>query len=322
MNYQMNIDSTAYHIGSNTSAQPVVEKRDYISDHKGFNIELDNLFLDDIHLKWGSYESPTPKQYSVSPSSDSIVAHFCMAGYCITEGQEYLNMQRGECILFKEASSEYRYEMGTDNNKGKFFEISLKPQLYHKLFAGENELLDKVLGDDNTKLFGNIYAQPEIRLLIDEMYQNKHRYCGKLKKLYLESKVIELLLLQTEHVQLQPSFIHHKLHVSDIEAIHFVRETIERDLTTASSISQLALLAGINQTKLKQGFKDIFGDTVFGYLTKLRMQKAKELLLEGKYTISEIANMVGYQHAQHFTVAYKKNMGHLPSEAKANSCFF
>lgn len=322
MDYCMNLDSTAYHIGCSTSKQPVVEKHDYISDNKGFNIKLDNVFLDDIHLKWGSYESPQSKHYSVSPTNDSIVAHFCISGYCITQGQECLNMRRGECVLFKEESNEYEYEMGTDNNKGQFFEISLHPELYNSMFVGENQLLDKVLSDECAKLFGNIYAHPQIKGLISEMYQNKHRYCGKFKKLYLESKVIELLLLQTENIHLQPVSAHNKLHALDVEAIYYVHELIEKDLCNSYSIAQLSLEAGINQTKLKQGFKDLFGHTVFGYLTSLRMQKAKTLLLEGELPINEIANIVGYQHAQHFTAAFKKSMGYLPSEVKSDSCIF
>lgn len=314
MDYRMNIDSRAYDIGCIVNSETVIEQKDLISDNRGFNIELSNIFLDDIHLKWGHYESITPKLYSVKPSNDSVVAHFCLAGYCITQGQDYLNMQRGECVLFKEDSTEYLYEMGTDNKKGCFFEVSLAPQLYNSLFVGENELLDKVFGDEKTRLFGNISANPQITNIIREIFKNKDHFQGKLKKLYLESKVIELLLLQTQNIQLQPLSEQIKLHVSDVEAIYFVREILEQNFQNPNTIAQLSLLAGINQTKLKKGFKKLFGDTVFGYLTNLRMQKAKALLLEEKMTINDISAFVGYQHAQHFTVAFKKTMGYLPSE--------
>lgn len=316
MDYRMNIDSVTYHISSSPTHQPVTERLDYIADDDGFSMKLDNLFLDNIHLKWGHYESSQVKHYSVNPTNDSIVAHFCLAGYCITHGQKSLNMQRGECILFKEDSCEYLYEMGTDYNSGGFFEISIAPELYTDLFTGENELLDRVLDSNNTKLFGNIYANPQMKQLIAEMYQNKECYSGKLKKLYLESKVIELLLLQTQDSQLVPFSVGGKLHARDVEAICFVKKILDQNLEENRSIAQLALSVGINQTKLKQGFKELFGETVFGYLTKIRMQKAEELLLEGKLSVSEIATLVGYQHAQHFTAAFKKMKDYLPSDVR------
>jgi AraC-like DNA-binding protein len=44
------------------------------------------------------------------------------------------------------------------------------------------------------------------------------------------------------------------------------------------------------------------------------MEKAKELILEKNYNIAETSYSVGYKHAQHFTVAFKKMYGYLPSE--------
>lgn len=313
----MNLDTNAYHIGRNLNCRDVIEERDCLSDEHGFSIELNNIFLDDIHLKWGAYQSPTSKHYSVCPSNDSIVAHFCLAGSCITQEQECLNMRRGECVLFKESATEYLYEMGTDNNRGEFFEVSLTPELYTNLFAGENYLLDQVLAKKDSKLFGNIWSNPLIKPLINEMFQNRTCYSGRLKKLYLESKVIELLLLQTQHMQTKQSSKALSLSSTDVEALYFVRELLNKHLEETTSIAELALEAGINQTKLKQGFKELFGNTVFGYLTDQRMMVAKNLLLENNLPVNEIANIVGYKHPQHFTVAFKKVMGYLPSELRS-----
>lgn len=311
----MNLDMNAYHIGGNLQKKCVVEESDFMTDDRGFSIELNNIFLGDTHLKWGSYESPFSKHYSVCPSNDSVVAHFCLAGYCVTEDHECLNMRRGESILFKETATEYLYEMGTDNNRGEFFEVSLTPQLYCDLFVGDNQLLDGVLSKDGTKLFANISANPLVKPLIAELFSNRMAYSGKMKKLYLESKVIELLLLQMQHIDVRHCSSL-KFNSTDIDAIHSVKELIDNNIEETQSIAKLALDAGINQTKLKQGFKELFGNTVFGYLTLQRMQQAKLLLLESSLPICEIANRVGYKHAQHFTVAFKKQMGYLPSDLR------
>ena len=82
------------------------------------------------------------------------------------------------------------------------------------------------------------------------------------------------------------------------------------------SITGLARMAGINHLKLKNGFKDLFHHTVFGYLGEVRMQEAKRLLLDEKMDIHEVAEMMGYKYPHHFTAAFKKKFGVAPRDLK------
>ncbi|WP_256441273.1 helix-turn-helix transcriptional regulator [Chitinophaga sp. HK235] len=79
----------------------------------------------------------------------------------------------------------------------------------------------------------------------------------------------------------------------------------------------LRIIPDRNDFKLKKGFKEMFGNTVFGYMNQVRMEKAKLLLLEGKNSIADISFTVGYKNPQHFTAAFKKHFGYLPSELKS-----
>ncbi len=309
MNYNMTLDSRNYFIGAIDS----IERVDKLTDNEGFEIELNNVFLNGIHLKWGRYTSSSSKSYSVLPTNESIVAHFCLQGSCITEGNNYLDVCRGECLLFKEEQDEYMYQMGTDNQLGAFFEIGINPQLFDDLFLGENELLDGVM--DNRKLFARLGQDARFYSIISEMHDEKSKYSGKLKTLYLESKVMELLLLQSSYLQQADTRRQTKLQNRDIEALHQVKNLLETSLEHVS-IPQLALSVGINQTKLKSGFKELFGKTVFDYLTSQRMQKASTLLKTTELSIADIAETVGYKHAQHFAVAFQKMYGYLPSEGR------
>ncbi len=58
---------------------------------------------------------------------------------------------------------------------------------------------------------------------------------------------------------------------------------------------------------------------VFGHLADLRMEKARQMLGTSRYTVSEVAHEVGYKNAHHFTAAFKKKFGHLPSKMNAPS---
>jgi len=55
---------------------------------------------------------------------------------------------------------------------------------------------------------------------------------------------------------------------------------------------------------------------VFGYLLEERMKLGKRLLLEGRTSIADVATEVGYKNATHFTAAFKRYFGYLPSDLK------
>ncbi len=313
MDYRMTINSQDYHIAALRDTQYVTERIDNLCDNKGFNIELNNVFLDKIHLKWGKYSASSAKCYTVSPEKSSVTAHFCLLGSCVTEGNNNLDIQRGQCLLFREDKDEYRYQMETDNKEGAFFEMSMDTKVYMDLFQGENEILDAVT--EGKSLFAHLAQNYRFHTIISEMYDNKSNYSGKLKKFYLESKAMELFLLQMSYLKSKKEIKTIKLLARDIEAIQQVRYLLENDMKHIS-ISQLALSVGINQTKLKSGFKDLFGKTIFEYLTSVRMKKARELIESTELPISQIAEIVGYKYAQHFTVAFQKSFGFLPSDLK------
>ena len=73
---------------------------------------------------------------------------------------------------------------------------------------------------------------------------------------------------------------------------------------------------GTNQQTLKKGFKELFGTTIWGYYNNLRMETAKDLLINQEKSIAEVADNIGYKNPQHFTVAFKKKYGILPSILK------
>ena len=75
-------------------------------------------------------------------------------------------------------------------------------------------------------------------------------------------------------------------------------------------LTELARAAGINEYKLKKGFKETFGNTVFGYLAETRLELAKNDLLEEEKSISEIAFELGYSSVHFLAIMRKRNLGY------------
>jgi len=110
-----------------------------------------------------------------------------------------------------------------------------------------------------------------------------------------------------------------KLTKADIDGLMKVREIISNDLKMHVTIQSLAQEVGINDYKLKKGFKELFDMTIYDCLFHARMGKAKELLECPDITVKEISRKVGYRSASSFIEAFKKIFGETPASWRRNN---
>lgn len=105
------------------------------------------------------------------------------------------------------------------------------------------------------------------------------------------------------------------LRLVDIGKLYEIKDHLDRCYRNVDiSIKMLAKAFGINEYKLKTGFKSLFGVPVISYLTRTRMQNARSLLLRKDETVLSVAEKVGYGYANNFTAAFKKTFGMSPTE--------
>jgi AraC-like DNA-binding protein len=100
----------------------------------------------------------------------------------------------------------------------------------------------------------------------------------------------------------------------DIMYIRQAKAILDENFDKHITIPQLARQTGINEAKLKEGFKELFNLSVHTYLQQLRLEKAKELLLTTNMPITDITYHIGYSHVTHFTSLFKKEIGKTPGE--------
>lgn len=92
----------------------------------------------------------------------------------------------------------------------------------------------------------------------------------------------------------------------DVPAIELAKSLIEKDPVNHLHIPILADRAGINEFKLKQGFRELFQISPYQYRLQLCLTKAKQLLEETDDTIDQIASKVGFETYNGFSTAFKK----------------
>lgn len=99
-------------------------------------------------------------------------------------------------------------------------------------------------------------------------------YQGITKRLYLEGKVLELIAIYLAQLEETKNQFQPKLDHQEIHCIYQASEILVMQLSSPPSLQELAKLVGINQQKLKEGFRDVFGTIVFGYLRDRGLEQA------------------------------------------------
>lgn len=191
-------------------------------------------------------------------------------------------------------------------------EFLLRASLHYERINEFITLIDKHKASHLSKI--NHHTTPAMQMIIHQVKSCNMQ--GMLREFYIDNKITELLILVLDVVMNHPAYKAIKLRAHDIDCLHHAREILVENWANPCSLIELARKVGINDFKLKKGFKQKFGTTVFEFLADIKMEKSMELLRNTEMTITDIAYTVGYQHPTAFTAAFNKKFGFPPSVAR------
>jgi len=154
------------------------------------------------------------------------------------------------------------------------------------------------------------FLTPGMIILVNQLLQCSFK--NDVARFYIEAKVMELLIMALDHVSGNIIIAPVKLSNYDIERLHEAKQILLNDFENKISLIQLARKVGINDFKLKKGFKFLFGSTVFDYQQSAKMEWAKKELLQSNKPVEEIAYAIGYDFVSNFNIAFKKHFGFSP----------
>ncbi|MGO4290615.1 helix-turn-helix transcriptional regulator [Chitinophaga sp. RAB17] len=294
---------------------PVQEKKVRINDASGFHIQLEELSMKELDLRWGNYSNPTQKVLSFLPAKKAIVSHFRIQDDTINSTTAIPEKQ---FVVYRESPEPYEMIVSPTRHKNRaFFELLMSEHFYQHFFTEESPFMSSFQRDETINTPSPAFTaqmMPAMQAIINDMRQTP--YNGHLQAVYLEAKAIELFLMQVKQLDHQHLPKKTKLPAKDIESLYAIKQYMEQHYEQPLSITALARKAGINQMKLKNGFKELFNTTVFGYLSDIRMQEAKRLLQDEKLYVGEVADKIGYKHPHHFTAAFRKKFGMMPKDIR------
>ncbi|MBI1185002.1 helix-turn-helix domain-containing protein [bacterium] len=151
------------------------------------------------------------------------------------------------------------------------------------------------------------------RLLLQSLLNDD--YSGLSRQFFIESKVLEIVGQQLELLIENQTGL--EIKDSELEKVMACEALLRERYNQPHSLLQLARKVGLNDFKLKQGFKKVYGKPVFKYLQEYRLQKAKELLENEAKTVSEVAFEIGYSSTGSFSNAFFEYHGVRPNVIKS-----
>ena len=141
---------------------------------------------------------------------------------------------------------------------------------------------------------------------------------GSLKRLYLESKGLELLLREIcRHTLVQSQ--HERPCNPSRKKAEQARRLLLEDLANPLSIADLARRVGMSESSLKRAFRSTFGKSIFAYFQTHRLEQAKTMLAHGDMNVTEVAFSIGYSNHSHFSRAFKQQFGISPKKCLLRS---
>jgi AraC-like DNA-binding protein len=150
---------------------------------------------------------------------------------------------------------------------------------------------------------------PAMRLVLEQLWRCPFQ--GQTRRIFLEAKCLELIALKLEQLSTEsPQVSDPKpLSADDRDRIYAAQKILIDQLDDPPTLLELARQVNLNDYKLKVGFKQVFGTTVFGYLHQHRMETARHLLHSRRLNVKEVAQSVGYANQSRFAAAFRKQFG-------------
>lgn len=221
-------------------------------------------------------------------------------------------LREGEAILHQGAFRGGRWTVPRDFRLVSI-ELGLGEEALRELLpdAGHHKALARILaGEDGG---GALSLSPALRRILEEIYTC--RLTGLFRRLFLEAKSLELLAryLHERTGENPEKPVRTPLSRTDVQRIRQARALLDADIANAPPLRTLARMAGLNECKLKAGFKSLFGMPVHAYVIDRRLDTARLLLERDGLDVTTTANSVGYTELGYFSRRFKEKFGLSPS---------
>jgi AraC-like DNA-binding protein len=253
-------------------------------------------------------------KYTKAVNNNFIQLHFCLREISqLHYGPHYsLNVKAQNSILLYNPIHDLPINLSMEHG-GKHLVFIITIKKFHSFFSQVADIIP-FLNEENKdkKYYLDKELSPSEILVLNQIFDEQRH--NSMQELYIKAKVYETLSLyfgQSQDDKQSCPFLETE---DNVEKIKKAKQIVINNMTEPPSLQEIANEIGLSILKLKEGFKLIYGESVFNFLLDYKLEYARKQLLTKEYNVSEISSQVGYSTASHFIAAFRKKYGTTPKQ--------
>ncbi|WP_323787357.1 AraC family transcriptional regulator [Psychroserpens sp.] len=249
-------------------------------------------------------------------NSSFIQFHFCIKGsseFIFNNGNYRLKIEEENSLLLYNPQRDLPIHLEV-HSKSWLVSVLVSIKKFHGLFSQEADYIT-FLSDDNKdkKYYKDGKISPSMAIALNQIIN--YNLNSSIKSLYFKGKGLEVLSLyfnrsEDADVEQCPFLVDE----TNVIKIRKAKDIIISRMSEPPTLQELSEEIGLSLKKLKEGFKQIYGDSVFSFLFDYKMEVARKLLEAGNHNVNEVGLKVGYSTSSHFISAFKKKYGTTPKK--------
>jgi len=256
------------------------------------------------------------EQFVREVDSSFIQFHFCLKGNAVFQfnngAYKLPLLEDGSLLLY---NPQRDLPMNLELEKDSWVvSILVSITKFHSLFSKEANFISFLSPENkDRKYYKDGSVTPSMAIALNQLIN--FTLHPSIKELYFKGKAYELLSLYFNRPAdadiNQCPFLADEDNVTKIKR---AKDIIIARMSEPPTLQQLSDEIGLSLNKLKEGFKQIYGDSVYSFLFDYKMEVARQLLASGSHNVNEVGLKVGYSTASHFIAAFKKKFGTTPKK--------
>ncbi|WP_194851667.1 helix-turn-helix transcriptional regulator [Nonlabens antarcticus] len=245
-----------------------------------------------------------------------IQFHFCLKGsvqLAFNEGSYELPLQEQNSYLLYNPTRDLPVNLNVAAHSWIII-VLVSITKFHSLFSPDANHVSFLSSENrDKKYYVDGKVSPSMAVALHQLMN--YNLNDAIKRLYFKGKSYELLSLyfntkDDPDTEACPFLVDEK----NMAKIKMAKDIIIERMIDPPSLADLALEIALPLKKLKEGFKEVYGDTVYGFLLEHKLEYARQLLDSGQHNVNEVGLKVGYSTGSHFISAFKKKYGTTPKK--------